>query len=291
MRRSIEDGLSMLAGAGIGVALMYLFDPDKGPQRRHRIAESSRDMLDSASERAGETLGRVSEKARAALSGGAAAVQSSDWAEHATSAARGLADRATDALSNVSDRLTSRASDAADEATARKRRWVNRASLAVGRDEDHHYVSQTACALGSLALGAGLVWLFDPRQGRSRRAWLRDKSMKSVRETGEFFRRTGRYVTDRLRGTVAETRGYLADSGEEDDEKLSARVRSELGRIVPNMSDVTVTAEGGCVIIQGQVDAPEIESIGNFVLGIRGVRGMENQLSPRGQGNPIPTSM
>src|SRR5262249_11652940 len=148
----------------------------------------------------------------------------SDWGDRAASTARGLADRATNALSNVSDSLTHRVSDAADDAVARKRRWVNRASLALGRDEDHHYVGQTACALGSLALGAGLFWAFDPLQGRSRRAWLRDKTMKGVRETGEFFRRSGVYIADHLRGTVAETRGYLRPSAEDDDARLCARV-------------------------------------------------------------------
>ena len=62
------------------------------------------------------------------------------------------------------------------------------------------------CALGSLAVGAGLLWAFDPRLGRGRRAWLRDKTNHHVREVGTFFRRTGRHMSNKMKGHVAVTR-------------------------------------------------------------------------------------
>jgi hypothetical protein len=61
-------------------------------------------------------------------------------------------------------------------------------------------------------------------------------------------------------------------------------VRSELGRIVQNMGDISVTARDGYVTLGGQCDPMEMDSIVNFVIGIRGVRSVDNQLRPRGVG-------
>jgi hypothetical protein len=210
-----------------------------------------------------------------------------------------LAGAATGKLSDATQNWTDRAHAAADDAITAKRRWVNRASLAIGRDEDHRYVGQTVCALGSMALGAGLWWALDRRLGRSRRAWLRDKSLHWAGEIGEFFRVTGTHLGNRLRGTVAETRGKIEPeswSGPISDEKLCARIRSELGRFVENMRDVQVIASDGRVTLRGAVDGPRINSIGNMVLGIRGVRGLDNRLTARGStpaapGQPVPTAM
>jgi hypothetical protein len=90
------------------------------------------------------------------------------------------------------DQLRGKASDLSDNAKAKYGGWLNKSTAALGRDEDHHYIGQTAFALGSLALGAGAVYLFDPDQGQQRRARLIERTTYSVREVGDFFRKTGR---------------------------------------------------------------------------------------------------
>lgn len=301
MRRPIEDGLSLLAGAGIGMAMMYLFDPEVGSKRRQRIASSTAQAMDVARETTGQAIHTVSEGAKHLAAG--AASKTADLSERAAWAARDLADRAAGAVSgtvssaseDVSTRVGEHVSNLTHALHDRQRKWVNRASMALGRERDHNYVGQTVCALGSLALGAGILWAFDPRMGRSRRAWLRDKTMRSVHEIGDFFRVVGVHTANKLRGTVAETRSYMRSNAEEDDNKLSARVRSELGRVVQNVGDVRVIACDGYVTLEGEVDGAQISSIGNFVLGIRGVRGIDSRLSPRGQTNapttPVSTAM
>src|SRR3954447_2358327 len=319
MRRATEDTLSLLAGAGLGVALMYLLDPDSGRRRRERLKDATREQLANAGAMAGDAFdnlaGHTATMADSLRSGSSrftdrAADAARDWTDTArdwTDSARetggGFASRlckmasgsalfgaARDKFSDWRDRFSDSAGDAYDSARDTKSRWVRSAADTLGAEREHHYAGQTACALGSLALGAGLLWAFDTRQGRSRRAWLADKSGSLTRETGEFFRRSGKYVAGRMKGTVAETRGYIRSRQQRgqmnpaDDAKLCARVRSELGRVVQNMGDVDVQARNGYVVIIGEVDGPEISTVANYVIGIRGVRGIDNQLRPRGSG-------
>jgi hypothetical protein len=268
--------LALVAGAGIGATMMYLFDPDRGQARRQRAGECARNALDTTAAAAGAAWDTVAETT-ANLAHSAA---DSDIAHRVGDAARGMAAGAMGKLSDLG-------SNFGESAVATKRDWVNRASLAIGRDRDRHYVSQTACALGAMALGAGLVWMFDPRLGRSRRAWLRDKSVRLCNETGDFFRRSGRTIADHMRGTAAGTRSMLTRRQEPvSDEKLSARVRSELGRIVPNMHGITVTARDGLITLGGSTDPDRIDAIVRCAVGVPGVRSVENQLGGGQKRNP-----
>jgi osmotically-inducible protein OsmY len=169
------------------------------------------------------------------------------------------------------------------DAGSAKRDWVNRASLAIGRDRDTNYVGPTLGAAGALVLGAGLVWLLDSRSGRSRRAWLRDKSASVLRETGDFCRRSGRYIGGRMRGAVADTRSIVRDRigvrGEPiSDERLIARIRSELGRVATNVRAIEITSRDGYVTLSGEAPNSEIDRICTIALGVRGVRGIDNRL-------------
>ena len=54
--QGLAKGLLLLGGIGLGAALMYMLDPDKGRRRRALL----RDQLTSASNRASKALGRTS---------------------------------------------------------------------------------------------------------------------------------------------------------------------------------------------------------------------------------------
>ena len=279
---------SLLAGAGVGVAMMYLFDPEEGEQRRLRLAnrsarllESSKDVAYDAAQRGGsiaQTIGAGIASAASNVAGLA-----SDYGSRAASQ---ISSSSGDAYERAKENMPSMPtfSGLRESASGMK----HRVNVALGRETEHHYVGQTACAVGSLALGAGLIWMFDPRLGRSRRAWLRDKSMHWLRETGDFFRYAGVDAANRIRGTVAETRGYFRKSEPVDDAKLCARVRSELGRVIEDAHAVEVVAQDGHVTLRGTADGAQINSIANVVLGIRGVRGFDNQL--RTPGSPVTTT-
>jgi hypothetical protein len=235
MKRPVEDGLSILVGAGVGMALMYLLDPAEGSARRAQIERTARERLAQASnaasaglehlhgvvDRAAQTpavqaiAARAAEAARGAFDefGNRATSAASNAQQQAHEAASGfqagldglhsqVAGRLNDLSSKYGDKASKWANDLRDSAQARYGKWLNKSSLALGRDEDHRYVGQTVCALSSLALGAGAVYLFDPEQGHRRRSQLIENATNTVRETGDFFRKAGRRLVTRSRAVA-----------------------------------------------------------------------------------------
>jgi hypothetical protein len=299
MKRPIEDTVSLLAGAGLGVAMMYLFDPDMGRQRRQRARAAAREGVATAGDYAQSAFDTFSQRAGDVAE--SLRNTGSDWTASAREASEGLGgklgrmtgasalfDAARDQVSGLRDRFSQGIGDTYESARDTKRRWVRSAADTLGAEPEHRYLGQTMCALGSLALGAGLLWAFDPRSGRSRRARLSDQTGRVLRDTGDFFRRTGKYMAGRMRGTVAETRGMVQSRWQpqsSDDQTLCARVRSELGRVVQNMRGIDVQARDGYVVLIGELDGSELDSAANLVLGIRGVRGLDNRLRARGTGS------
>ncbi|MBV8781884.1 MAG: hypothetical protein JO353_10845 [Phycisphaerae bacterium] len=215
----------MLIGAGIGVGLMYLLDPELGAQRRSRLNKVGQEHFSKARglahDLAATGMGHLHEVAGhipTSVAGlgslmspaiGAAKEAYSHIGSHfqdlqgsaqaamdqMKSSGMSNASQARDQLHSVRDQLIARLNDKVNELSGPARvkysKTLRDVTLAMGRDEDHHYVGQTACALGSLALGAGLVYLLDPDKGHDRRVNLTSALTTSVYEIGEFFRRVG----------------------------------------------------------------------------------------------------
>ena len=51
----MRKGVALVGGLGLGAALMYIFDPDRGKGRRARI----RDKVDSATHKVGDAAGKM----------------------------------------------------------------------------------------------------------------------------------------------------------------------------------------------------------------------------------------
>src|SRR5688500_3587020 len=64
--------------------------------------------------------------------------------------------------------------------------------------------------LGGLGLGIGLMYLLDPKQGRQRRAFIRDQAGRSAREIGRFFGKNGRAIGDRARDVLADGKANIS---------------------------------------------------------------------------------
>jgi hypothetical protein len=256
------------------MALMYLMDPETGAQRRQRLSRSAsrraaemREAAESAWENASERIGDKFSETREE-----AASRLSDTVDSARATAAETAGGLLAAGKNLVHSIRERVGEKTDD--------VRRgARIALTGEREHHYVGQSVCALGSLALGAGALWALDPRLGRSRRAWLRDKSTHWLREVGDFFRATGRRISGPMQGTVAETRSYFRGNQPVNDETLCARVRSSLGRVTDNLSGIEVVVRGGHVTLGGNCPADEIPSLRDAVLDVRGVRGVDVQAS------------
>ena len=131
--------------------------------------------------------------------------------------------------------------------------------------------------LTALAVGAAGAWLLDPVQGQRRRAALRHWLTSRGRALARFAGKGGRDLRNRAIGTIAETRGRLAE-GEVPDETLAQRVRSAIGHACSHPSAIEVEVQDGCVALRGPVLASEHRRLLRAASGVRGVRGIEDQL-------------
>lgn len=127
------------------------------------------------------------------------------------------------------------------------------------------------------AIGAGVMFLLDPAEGRRRRALTRDKMTHYGRKAGRATTRTGHDIWNRARGTAYETTRKMKKERVPDG-VLVDRVRSEMGHVVHDPTTVVVTCRGGHVTLAGEVPEPELDGLLERVAATPGVAGVENQL-------------
>lgn len=135
--------------------------------------------------------------------------------------------------------------------------------------------------------GAGLMYLFDPQQGKRRRALLRDQWVKFQNQAQSTAEATQKQIEDRAQGLVAETRSRL-ENEPVSDETLVARVRSEMGRVVSHPGALEVTASGGRVTLRGNILADEVSRVMQAVRMVQGVTNVDNQLRIHQEPGDIP---
>lgn len=125
--------------------------------------------------------------------------------------------------------------------------------------------------------GAAIMYLFDPRLGKTRRARIQD-------QLGGIFRRTRREVerkTEYARGHVEGLRHLGShDSSPENDQTLTAKVESEvLSRWNFPKGDINVNAIDGVVELRGICGSPDqINDLERRVRGVTGVIDVRNYL-------------
>jgi gas vesicle protein len=269
INRKTEDGLALLAGAAIGTVAMFLLDPQSGARRRRQLAAVSREAIDITGETVGPVVGSVA--SGASRLGRNVAHTVGEYSSRFGEAAREYGSRAAEGGS----RYLADTGEAISEGSSSL--W-HRGKRMVGAEEESHFPVAPAAfgGLGALALGALGYWLFEPRRGPQHRQQV----LRVVRDAGDLARKTGRRITNRAYGTYAETRAYVAGSEPVTDEQLVARVRSELGRVVSNMSNVSVTAADGYVTLIGTIPQAEIQGAEACARAVRGVRDLNVQLQP-----------
>jgi osmotically-inducible protein OsmY len=131
------------------------------------------------------------------------------------------------------------------------------------------------------AAGAAAMYFLDPDAGRRRRATTRDKGMAAGRDLQENARQAGRRVSDRAHGAVSEM-GAAMDSAMDDapvsDQKLEARIRSQLGHMVERPGDIAVEVNDGHVVLSGTASDDEVASLTRELAGMSGVSDVENRM-------------
>ncbi|MGH7826275.1 MAG: SRPBCC family protein [Candidatus Binatia bacterium] len=141
--------------------------------------------------------------------------------------------------------------------------------------------------IAGLGLGACLMYIFDPRVGRRRRAQARDKMIRFTHKAGDSIGVTSRDLKNRVIGLAAESRGFISRK-EVDDDVLVDRVRSRLGPVVSHPSSIEVKAQNGKVILSGPILAREVDGLLSDVSSVPGVAEVENRLEAHQEPGNIP---
>jgi BON domain len=141
------------------------------------------------------------------------------------------------------------------------------------------------CALAA-TLGAALMYFLDPDLGRARRAWAQQKGQRLLRVSREKQDALARDTLNHVRGALSSIRGTMEDEPV-DDVVLVERVRTALGRTIANPHGIEVKAFDGRVVLKGPVTPEELAEIVACTQRVRGVREVDNRLSPNtGLANP-----
>jgi len=134
--------------------------------------------------------------------------------------------------------------------------------------------------LGGVALGALAMYVADPSQGRRRRALLQDKVSSATHRTSNLVNQTMRDAKHRLAGLQAEAMRAIAprDVKPIDNHVLEARVRSRLGRAIPGLHGIDVSADQGVVTLSGHIEDEAAQRLLDTVAAIPGVESVRHDL-------------
>jgi len=130
-----------------------------------------------------------------------------------------------------------------------------------------------------IALGAGLMFVLDPRRGGARRALIRDKSLRAIRDVESAASVGQRDMAHRFEGAAARAREISAAREEVSDDVLEARVRAKLGHVCSHPHAIAVKSKGdGCVELKGPILANEARHVLSTLSRVRGVRLIDDDL-------------
>ncbi|MPZ53417.1 MAG: BON domain-containing protein [Acidimicrobiia bacterium] len=131
------------------------------------------------------------------------------------------------------------------------------------------------------AAGAGVVYLFDPDRGRSRRARLSDQVSARTREGMAKTRQQADYQAGVARGAVHDAVDRITPDDSIDDATLLQKVRSEaLGPSGVSTGSVDVAVEDGVVIFRGKVPADgSAVRLVELTSAVEGVTEIRNELT------------
>jgi len=194
--------VSLVGGIGLGAGLLYLLDPDQGEKRRQRLRSSASDLASSARGYAGDALGNVGGAVGNALS------SARDYASDKWDDVRGYAsDSADDARSYASKQARNASSGIRGffgHRTDDARKFIQRQTFGETREE--HRLGVTMCALGSMALGAAIMYALDPTMGGSRRRFAKEKASELASGASDY----ARHASDAIRAGIDQAKDKVS---------------------------------------------------------------------------------
>lgn len=151
-----------------------------------------------------------------------------------------------------------------------------------GEPEQQHGATRragsTAKVAGLIGAGATAAYLFDPEQGRGRRARLLDQLGGAARRQTRDLERTARYAQGRAEGAMARMSG-AGTPHPADDRAVTDLIRQTLAGLDCATNQVVIDVAGGTATLRGQV--PHLQDVGTVELAVDkvpGVRAVESFL-------------
>ena len=143
-------------------------------------------------------------------------------------------------------------------------------------------LNKTAIAV---AAGAAISYLFDPENGRRRRAVARDRLSATLRRTRREAERKGRYYAGKREG-VKHALGRDGSDEFPNDVTLQHKIESEVLRDF--RGQINVNVEEGIAVLRGTLNTPdEIKALTDRARKVDGVLDVRNLLHL--VGTPAPT--
>jgi hypothetical protein len=131
-----------------------------------------------------------------------------------------------------------------------------------------------------IAIGAGLMFLFDPRRGAARRAVIRQKATRAAHEVETAAGIGARDLEHRAEGMAARLTSFI--QGHESDvldDVLVARVRAELGRVCSHPRAIEVLAKGdGHIELKGPILRADVDRVLGTIKHVPGVKTIDDDL-------------
>lgn len=132
--------------------------------------------------------------------------------------------------------------------------------------------------VAGFAVGAALMYWWDPVAGRRRRALVRDQGSAVGRKARHFAEARSRRAANRMLGVLARARSRLSHPTVDDD-TLHARIRARLGHIIERPGAVEVKVNDGHVELTGSASATEVDALVDSVAEMQGVEGIDYRFS------------
>lgn len=122
----------------------------------------------------------------------------------------------------------------------------------------------------------------------ARRTRAKNRVTSAASHTADLMGKAARDAKNRASGAAASAKSLMRKDHASDD-KLVARVRSRLGRIVTHPHAIQVSAQDGHVVLSGPILRPEVGHLLHELRRVRGVRSIEDRLEVHQHGNNVPS--
>ncbi|HTA46647.1 MAG TPA: BON domain-containing protein [Bryobacteraceae bacterium] len=132
-----------------------------------------------------------------------------------------------------------------------------------------------------LGAGAGLMYLFDPKRGRSRRRRVIGEVSSLLHKDEHKLEKPGKDLLNRVRGVVSDAAAILSPAEHVSDEVLAERVRSHMGHVISNPHRIEVHAAKGVIRLEGNLSHSERRRLHKEIEAVAGVRCVHDGLKHR----------